>query len=57
VRTLVCSALVVVLSVSLIGIPAMATPANPASAPLGWILQAERAHVGAEHHVWRRDDL
>ena len=48
VRTLGMSALVVVLSVSLIGIPAMATPANPASAPLGWILQAERAHVGAD---------
>jgi ferric-dicitrate binding protein FerR (iron transport regulator) len=48
VRTLGRSALIVVLSVSLIGIPAMATPANPASAPLGWVLQAERAHVGAD---------
>src|SRR6266566_5641928 len=42
------SALVVVLSVSLIGIPALATAANPASAPLGWVLQADRAHVGAD---------
>jgi hypothetical protein len=42
------SILVGVLSVSLIGIPAMATPANPASAPLGWVLQADRAHVGAD---------
>jgi hypothetical protein len=47
-RTLGMSVLVVVLSVSLIGIPAMATPANPASAPLGWVLQADRAHVGAD---------
>jgi hypothetical protein len=48
VRTLSLSILVAVLSVSLIGIPTMATPANPASAPLGWVLQAERAHVGAD---------
>jgi len=48
VRTLVLSCLVVVLSATLIGIPAMAMPANPASAPLGSILQAERAHAGAD---------
>jgi hypothetical protein len=48
VRALGMSALVIVVSVSLIGIPVMATPANPASAPLGWVLQAERAHVGAD---------
>jgi hypothetical protein len=48
VRTLGMSVLIVVLSVSLIGTPAMATPANPASAPLGWVLQAERAHVGVD---------
>jgi hypothetical protein len=47
-RTLGMSVLVVVLSVSLLGIPVMATPANPASAPLGWVLQADRAHVGAD---------
>jgi ferric-dicitrate binding protein FerR (iron transport regulator) len=48
VRALGMSVLVVVLSVSLMGIPALATPANPASAPLGWVLQADRAHVGAD---------
>jgi hypothetical protein len=42
------SSLAIVLSVSLIVIPAVAMPANPASAPLGWVLQAERAHVGAD---------
>ena len=47
-RTLVRSCLVVVLSVALIGIPAMSTPANPASAPLGSVLQAERASLGAD---------
>ena len=46
-RTLVKSCLVVVLCAALIGIPAMAMPANP-SAPLGLVLQAERAHSGAE---------
>ena len=48
VRKLSMSILVVALSVSLIGIPAMAAPVNPASAPLGWVLQAERAHLGAD---------
>jgi hypothetical protein len=42
------SAPVVLLCGLLIGIPAMATPANPASAPLGWVLQAERAHLGLD---------
>jgi hypothetical protein len=48
VRTRFLSCLVVVLSATLIGIPAMAMPANPPSAPLGSILQAERAHAGAD---------
>ena len=47
VRKLFVSSLVFVLSALLIGIPAMATPANPASAPLGFVLQAERANLGA----------
>ena len=38
----------VILSAALIGISAMAMPANSASAPLGSILQAERAHAGAD---------
>jgi hypothetical protein len=48
VRTLGMSVLIVVLSVLLTGIPATANPGNPASAPLGWVLQAERALVGAD---------
>ena len=48
VRTLFMTCLVVVLSAALVGIPAMAMPANPASAPLGSVLQAERAHAGAD---------
>jgi hypothetical protein len=48
VRTLGMSVLAAVLGVSLIGTPAMATPVNPASAPLGWVLQAERTHVGVD---------
>jgi hypothetical protein len=42
------SGLALVLSVALIGIPAMAMPASPASVPLGLVLQADRAHVGAD---------
>jgi hypothetical protein len=42
------SILVVVLSAALMGIPATAKTVNPASAPLGMILQADRAHVGAD---------
>jgi hypothetical protein len=48
VRTRSCFGLVILLSVALIGIPAMAMPANPASAPLGMVLQAERARGGAD---------
>jgi hypothetical protein len=40
--------LVVVLSATLLGIPATATTANPTSAPLGVILQAGRARAGAD---------
>ena len=48
VQKLFLSCLAIVLSVLLIVIPSVAMPANPASAPLGWVLQAERAHVGAD---------
>jgi hypothetical protein len=50
VRTFFRSALVVVLSAALIGIgiPASAASSNPVSAPLGMILQADRAMVGAD---------
>jgi hypothetical protein len=48
VRTLFTSTVVFVLSALLIGIPAVAAPANPASAPLGSVLQADRASVGAD---------
>src|SRR5438270_8917887 len=48
VRKLYASCLVFVLGASLIGIPAMARPANPASAPLGLVMQAERARQGAD---------
>ena len=47
VRKLFASSFVFVLSTLLIGMPAMATPANPASAPLGFVLQAEHANLGA----------
>lgn len=41
--------MVVALSVALIGIPALAKPGNPASAPLGVVVQADRAHhMGAD---------
>jgi hypothetical protein len=48
VQKLFLSSLAIVLSVLLVVIPSVAMPANPASAPLGWVLQAERAHVGAD---------
>jgi hypothetical protein len=48
VRTLSYFSLVIPLSVALIVIPAMAMPANPASAPLGMVLQADRARGGAD---------
>jgi hypothetical protein len=40
--------LLIILSAALAGIPAVASPATPASAPLGVILQAQRAQVGAD---------
>jgi hypothetical protein len=48
VRTFFVSSSVAVLSLMLIGIPATAVPANPASVPLGSVMQAERAHLGAD---------
>jgi len=48
VRTLVRSSLLVVLSIMLVGIPMMAMPANPPSAPLGSVMQADRAHQGVD---------
>src|SRR5258708_10789442 len=48
VRKLFVSSLAFMLSASLVVIPTMAAPANPASAPLGFVLQAERANVGAD---------
>lgn len=48
VQKLFLSSLAVVLSVSLMVIPTVAMPGSPASAPLGWVLQAERAHVGPD---------
>ena len=47
-RTLVRSSLLVVLSIMLVGIPMMAMPANPPSAPLGSVMQADRAHQGVD---------
>jgi hypothetical protein len=48
VRKLVMFSLAVALSAMLVGIPVLAMPANPASAPLGSVMQAERAHLGAD---------
>jgi hypothetical protein len=48
VRTLYKTSLVVFLSAALVGAPVMAAPASPASAPLGVVLQADRAQVGAD---------
>jgi hypothetical protein len=48
VRTLYKTSLIVFLSTALVGAPAMAAPASPASAPLGVVLQADRAQVGAD---------
>ena len=47
-RKLVQFSFVVVLGIMLAGTPLMAVPAHPASAPLGSVMQAERAHVGAD---------
>jgi hypothetical protein len=48
VRTLFRTSLILVLGAALVGIRAMGMPANPASAPLGVVLQAERAQVGVD---------
>ena len=47
-RTQLNLGLAITLSVALVGAPAMAAPANPASAPLGVVLQAEHAQLGAD---------
>jgi len=48
VRSLYKVGIAIVLSTSMVGLPAMAAPASPASAPLGVVLQADRATVGAD---------
>jgi hypothetical protein len=48
VRTLLNAGLAMVLSSAMVVMPVMAAPANPASAPLGVVMQAERATVGAD---------
>jgi hypothetical protein len=48
VRTLFRTSLILVLGAALVGIPAEAIPGNPASAPLGVVLQAERARAGVD---------
>jgi hypothetical protein len=48
VRTLIKASVLVVLSTMLVGIPVMAMPANPPSAPLGSVMQADRAHQGVD---------
>ena len=47
-RTLLNTSFAVILGAALLGAPAMAAPANPASAPLGVVVQAEKAQVGAD---------
>jgi len=48
VRSLLKSSLLTILSIMLVGIPMMAMPANPPSAPLGSVMQADRAHQGVD---------
>jgi hypothetical protein len=48
VRTLSKTCLFLILSATLVGTPAFASPANPVSVPLGMILQAENAQVGTD---------
>ena len=48
VRTLYRIGFVVLLSSALVGMPALASPANPASVPLGVVLQADNTKVGAD---------
>src|SRR5260370_14543895 len=45
---LIKSVLLAVLSFTLLEIPATGVPANAASIPLGSVLDAERAHLGAD---------
>ena len=47
-RTFWKSSLLVVLSAMLVGIPVMASPATPPSAPLGSVMQADRARQGVD---------
>ena len=47
-RTLINACLIVVMSVSLVEMSVYAAPASPASAPLGVVLQADKAQVGAD---------
>ena len=56
-RTLFNACLFVILSAAVAGTPALASPATPASAPLGVVLQADNAQVGRGHNHWRRNDL
>jgi len=48
VRTPLSTGLAAILSFALAGAPVMAAPASPASAPLGVVVQAEHAQVGAD---------
>jgi hypothetical protein len=48
VRRLYNACLFVILSAALVGTPVLASPASPASAPLGVVLQADNAQVGAD---------
>ena len=47
-RTPLSTGLAAILSFALAGAPVMAAPASPASAPLGVVVQAEHAQVGAD---------
>jgi hypothetical protein len=47
VRTLLKSGLAVILATALCAVPGIAAPASSSSAPLGMVLQADRAQVGA----------
>jgi hypothetical protein len=48
VRTLIKIVFMVAVSAALVGAPAMAAPASPASVPLGVVLQANRAQIGTD---------
>lgn len=47
-RTLIKTCLLALLITALVGMPVLAAPTSPASAPLGVILQADNAQVGAD---------